>query len=130
MNTEIFRMMVKNSATRRRNAVFGTKDIVVCEEYTESIKGRIQTPRKRDIRVERQTPPLSASDVEKMKAIYFEARTISLDTGITHHVDHICPVAKGGAHHWLNMAIVPARANLSKGAKWNGVDGYTYQQLI
>jgi len=130
MNVELCRMMVKNSATKRRNAMFGTNDIVGCEEYTESIRGRIQTPRKRDIRLERQTPPLSASDVEKMQAVYLEARTISADTGIAHHVDHVCPIAKGGAHHWLNMAIVPAQANLSKGAKWNGIDGYTYNQLI
>ena len=35
--------------------------------------------------------------------------------GIEFHVDHIVPLAKGGLHHPLNLQVVPAKWNCSKG---------------
>lgn len=50
--------------------------------------------------------------------IYEDAKRISLETGIEHHVDHIRPLAKGGRHHPSNLQILTAEENLKKGAKW------------
>ncbi len=43
-------------------------------------------------------------------------QAISKGSGVPHHVDHIIPVSKGGAHRWDNLRIVPAIVNLKKGA--------------
>ena len=33
---------------------------------------------------------------------------------VVHHVDHIIPLSKGGAHHQDNLRIVTAKVNLQK----------------
>jgi len=42
---------------------------------------------------------------------------ISKCLGILHHVDHILPLNQGGFHHHLNLQIIPATINESKGDK-------------
>jgi len=47
---------------------------------------------------------------------YYEWSTrLQNKLGIDFHVDHIVPLAKGGLHHPLNLQVVPAKWNCSKG---------------
>lgn len=39
------------------------------------------------------------------------------------HVDHIRPLSKNGIHCQLNLQLLSPKANLSKGASWDGVSG-------
>lgn len=60
----------------------------------------------------RQTPP--NADRAAIQRLYEIAGWFTRSTGIPHHVDHIIPLAKGGAHHERNLLVMPAPLNLSK----------------
>lgn len=42
------------------------------------------------------------------------AESLTKQTGVEHHVDHIIPIKHGGWHHHENMQILPAPVNQSK----------------
>ncbi len=53
--------------------------------------------------------------------LYEQARRLSIDTGIQHHVDHIVPLKNDrvtGLHWEGNLAVIPATDNLSKGNRF------------
>jgi len=52
-----------------------------------------------------------------IECVYTFCRFKNITTGTKHHVDHIIPISKGGAHHWKNMQVLTATENLKKGAK-------------
>jgi len=52
-----------------------------------------------------------------MKTIYEKSLRISECTGIKHHVDHVIPISRGGYHIHTNLQVLPAKINMSKGAK-------------
>lgn len=73
------------------------------------------TNRKRQV-VKLQAIPLWADD-QKIEAIYAEARRLTEQTGIPHHVDHIYPLVSKvmcGLHVETNLQILTASENLSK----------------
>lgn len=70
---------------------------------------------------------LTPSEKRKIGQIYAEARRLTKETGIDHHVDHIKPLAAGGEHHPNNLRVITAEENLKKGANWNGVNHATKQ---
>lgn len=84
----------------------------VCDKITKSI-------RSAKIRGG-NTVPLNSEEKNKIFEIYNNAKKISLETNIPHHVDHIRPLAAGGAHHPDNLRVIPAAENLSKGSHYNG----------
>lgn len=65
---------------------------------------------------------LTKSERKAIVGIYEKCRSMSEETGIPHHVDHIKPLSKGGRHHPSNLQIITADENLRKGAKWEGLE--------
>lgn len=59
---------------------------------------------------------LSPDEKQKIRELYEEARRLTEQTGIPHHVDHIMPLSKGGPHHPSNLQILTATENLKKGS--------------
>ena len=60
----------------------------------------------------------SASDIYDLELcipFYAEARRLSRETGVLHHVDHITPIAKGGLHCQTNLQVLTALENIQKG---------------
>ena len=63
---------------------------------------------------------LTGQELGDIKAIYIERDRLNAEAGfIAYHVDHIHPIAKGGAHHPDNLQILSAEENIRKGAKLN-----------
>ena len=57
-------------------------------------------------------------DRDKIKAIYEEARRLTVETGVVHHVDHYYPLQGllcSGLHVHHNLRVMPASENCSKG---------------
>lgn len=52
----------------------------------------------------------------RINEIYKQARALRA-SGIDVHVDHVIPLARGGAHVFGNLQILPAAENLRKGSK-------------
>lgn len=52
-----------------------------------------------------------------MAVVYAMRDRLTACTGIRWHVDHITPLAKGGAHHESNLRVITWRANLRKGCR-------------
>ena len=67
---------------------------------------------------------------EAIDAIYAERDHMSEFLGVAMHVDHIIPIARGGAHHEDNLQIITGTQNTSKGARtdWEPKPN-TYEQV-
>lgn len=79
----------------------------------------------RNERTKKATP--SWADRSEIRAIYAEAKRITEETGIKHHVDHIIPLRGEvvcGLHVSNNMQIIPADENLQKAAKFDPDNHY------
>jgi hypothetical protein len=70
------------------------------------------------------TPPwLTPEHLEGIKAIYLEAQTLTVKTGVLHHVDHRVPLRGKnvcGLHVPWNLKPIPASENMSKHASFDG----------
>ena len=63
---------------------------------------------------------LTPQERKEIGEIYAEARRLTKQTGIEHHVDHIKPLASGGEPHPSNLRVITAEENLKKGSSWDG----------
>ncbi|HEX7117319.1 MAG TPA: HNH endonuclease signature motif containing protein [Longimicrobiales bacterium] len=59
------------------------------------------------------TPP--DYDIEAVIPLYAEARRLTNETGVQHHVDHAIPLVLGGQHVASNLRVVTAEENQAKG---------------
>jgi hypothetical protein len=60
---------------------------------------------------------VSWANLEKIKQLYREARKLTEETGVPHHVDHIIPLQGklvSGLHVENNLRVIPAKENISK----------------
>jgi hypothetical protein len=67
----------------------------------------------------RQATPAWA-DYAQMRVFFLQARLLTRQTGVLHHVDHIYPIQGKtvcGLHVQGNLQVLTAEANLSKGRK-------------
>jgi hypothetical protein len=58
------------------------------------------------------------ANLNQIKRVYELCKKVSDKTGVEHHVDHIIPLQGKnvcGLHVEKNLAVVPARMNLTKG---------------
>lgn len=93
-----------------------------CKVKTYKKQWKVNNPEKlREYTFFRSTYRKTATpewcDRTAMLALYREARRLSKDTGMEHHVDHIVPLKNAlvcGLHYEKNMQILPAFDNLSK----------------
>ena len=93
----------------------------ICDKISKSIR----SAKIRD----GNTVPLSSEEKNALVGIYSEARRLTSETGIEHHVDHIRPLAAGGVHHPKNLRVVTAEENLKKGSTFNGTQKkYSYRE--
>ena len=84
----------------------------VCDKISKSI---------RSVKIRHgNTVPLSLNERNVLAEIYAEAKRLTYETGVEHHVDHVRPLAAGGVHHPKNLRVVTAIENLKKGSTHNG----------
>lgn len=99
--------------TRERNAESNRKRM---RRWAKENPARVAaTNRKRQVAKLQAIPPWA--DLQKIEAIYAEARRITEETGIKHHVDHIYPLVSKvmcGLHCETNLQILTAAENCSK----------------
>ena len=110
-NRESARALVRNWGIRnkdkKKEQVKGWK-VVNRHRLTEA-------ERNRQIRKLQATP--SWTDREAMTEVYEKAASLSLTTGIKHHVDHIVPIISKivcGLHVPANLQVLPAIENIKK----------------
>jgi len=57
------------------------------------------------------------ADMEAIRAMYAEARRLTVETGVEHHVDHMVPIKNAlvcGLHDSSNMRVIPGAENVRK----------------
>lgn len=95
-------------------------------EYERKILWKLANPgRSASWDAKRRTSKLQAipkwADLSEIRNIYLKRNEIEVSTGIQHHVHHIVPLISDivcGLHCEANLAIIPAKDNLSIGNRF------------
>lgn len=65
----------------------------------------------------RATPPWAEAEIESIRGMYREAKRLTEETGVMHHVDHIVPLQNkivSGLHCLANLQILEGEENIRK----------------
>jgi len=107
----------KSVAAYRAKPGVAEKEKSTHRQWAERNKDRLAAKAAQRRAAKLQATP-SWADMDAIAAIYAEARRISRETGIPHHVDHVYPLKSDwccGLHVETNLQILEGRKNLSKG---------------
>lgn len=98
------------------------KRLKQCSEWAKANRGKKNAHwmKRRMLKLE-QTPNMYDDEIRMIERLYAKAAELTKTTGVVHHVDHIVPISQGGPHCYLNLQILTAAENLSKGSTWGGV---------
>lgn len=89
-------------------------------EWISKNRGKVNASNSLRYAIKKQRTP-SWADIQKIEEFYILANSLTISTGIKHHVDHIVPlqgVLVSGLHVEYNLRVIPARDNLSKSNKF------------
>ena len=94
------------------------------KQYNEANPGKrsAHTAKRRAARIQRTPKWLTKEDHKIIEGFYIEARRLTKETGILHHVDHIVPLQGknvSGLHVPSNLQIITAEENLKKSNTFN-----------
>lgn len=96
------------------------------KERTRSSNNRFKNPdiacsyvaKRRSLKLQATPKWLTEDDFKQIRSIYKQAHTLTKQTGVKHHVDHIIPLRGknvSGLHIPSNLQILTAEENLKKG---------------
>jgi len=97
------------SVLRKNNIEFRVRNRI------KTTLARAMACKKRAESIKRATP--GWADSAAIKSIYNDARQKSMDTGVKHEVDHICPLHNDmvcGLHVQQNLRVITERENTAK----------------
>ena len=114
---------IKSVKSKYRYIKHKDKTLKKCKEYRDKNKHQYVAYSRFYQQLKRKAVPPWANK-NKISWFYKEARRLSEETGIKHHVDHIYPLQSAflcGLHVETNLQILTLSENLSKGNKtWPG----------
>jgi hypothetical protein len=91
--------------------------------YTETHKEQstAHTAKRRATKLNQTPKWVGKEELLQISNLYKEASRLTKQTGILYHVDHIVPLQNllvAGFHCLVNLQILPASENMSKGNRW------------
>lgn len=110
LEQSLARLRVRYAANSRQNRAYA-RDYQKANPEKIAAKQRLRKARKL------RAVPIWACK-ESIESVYAEAHRLTIDTGISHHVDHIVPLKSPivcGLHVHYNLRPIPAVENLKKG---------------
>ncbi len=117
-----------NKANRERKNAIGRRYYHETE-HAKTDSCHKTTLRKRDL--EAEWIGLSPAEQQQILDLYKQRDRMNKEAGyVAFHIDHIYPVAKGGAHAYYNLRIITAEDNISKGARLSEEDWSLYQMRV
>ncbi len=95
------------------------KALNISKKYKQENKDKVNanTAKYRAIKNSQLNKLLFKLFASEIKALYAKAEQLTRDTGISHHVHHYIPLARGGTNSISNLYVIPAELNQQMGSK-------------